>query len=315
MYGRAHATFNDPNVLGAFLVLPALLALQRVLNGRLGDAFARVRAVRPDGDRGAAHLLARRLGAVRADHGAPDVPHLRHQPLRAMRALRIVLIAIAGVIVMVLVLAALLSIDRVADLFKERAEPRAVLRRRAISAASAATCSASQLALDRPFGIGPLQFTGSSPRTRTTPISTPSCPAAGSPACVYLDAGADHAVARPALPCSSTRRGARPISRSTAPSSARRPKACIIDSDHWRHYFLLLGVIWGLMAASRPYARRRLGAAPDAAAAAPLRLRPPGVEVRLESERSAARLAHQSGGLGVPSSNLGAPTNKIKDLA
>jgi hypothetical protein len=30
------------------------------------------------------------------------------------------------------------------------------------------------------------------------------------------------------------------------------------------------------------------------------------------SERSAARLAHQSGGLGVPSSNLGAPTNKIR---
>src|ERR1700722_3723029 len=29
------------------------------------------------------------------------------------------------------------------------------------------------------------------------------------------------------------------------------------------------------------------------------------------SERSAARLAHQSGGLGVPSSNLGAPTNNL----
>ena len=28
------------------------------------------------------------------------------------------------------------------------------------------------------------------------------------------------------------------------------------------------------------------------------------------SERSAARLAHQSGGLGVPSSNLGAPTTQ-----
>src|SRR4030095_17027657 len=35
LYDRAHATFNDPNVLGAFLILPALLALQRVLNGRL----------------------------------------------------------------------------------------------------------------------------------------------------------------------------------------------------------------------------------------------------------------------------------------
>ena len=29
----------------------------------------------------------------------------------------------------------------------------------------------------------------------------------------------------------------------------------VIDSDHWRHYFLLLGVIWGLMAVSRPYLR------------------------------------------------------------
>src|SRR5690348_2220107 len=33
------------------------------------------------------------------------------------------------------------------------------------------------------------------------------------------------------------------------------------------------------------------------------------------TERSAARLAHQSGGLGVPSSNLGAPTNRFKNLA
>jgi hypothetical protein len=32
------------------------------------------------------------------------------------------------------------------------------------------------------------------------------------------------------------------------------------------------------------------------------------------SERSAARLAHQSGGLGVPSSNLGAPTTKTPDF-
>ncbi len=28
-------------------------------------------------------------------------------------------------------------------------------------------------------------------------------------------------------------------------------ESLIIDSDHWRHYFLILGVLWGLMAASR----------------------------------------------------------------
>src|SRR6476661_4664798 len=36
---------------------------------------------------------------------------------------------------------------------------------------------------------------------------------------------------------------------------------------------------------------------------------PPGGVVVASAERSAARLAHQSGGLGVPSSNLGAPTS------
>ena len=39
MYDRAKAAFNDPNVLGAFLILPALLMLQRVLGGRLGVAM------------------------------------------------------------------------------------------------------------------------------------------------------------------------------------------------------------------------------------------------------------------------------------
>ena len=28
-------------------------------------------------------------------------------------------------------------------------------------------------------------------------------------------------------------------------------ESIIIDIDHWRHYFLILGVLWGLMAATR----------------------------------------------------------------
>src|SRR5262249_56414188 len=39
LYGRARGTFNDPNVLGAFLVLPALIAFQRMLTERLSSAF------------------------------------------------------------------------------------------------------------------------------------------------------------------------------------------------------------------------------------------------------------------------------------
>jgi O-antigen ligase len=29
----------------------------------------------------------------------------------------------------------------------------------------------------------------------------------------------------------------------------------IIDTDHWRHFFLILGVVWGLAAASRQFKR------------------------------------------------------------
>src|SRR5436853_5195628 len=38
LYDRARGAFNDPNVLGAFLILPGMLVLQRVLNGRFADA-------------------------------------------------------------------------------------------------------------------------------------------------------------------------------------------------------------------------------------------------------------------------------------
>jgi hypothetical protein len=36
-------------------------------------------------------------------------------------------------------------------------------------------------------------------------------------------------------------------------------ESAIIDSDHWRHYFLVLGVLWGLIGASRSYRIRSVG--------------------------------------------------------
>ena len=39
LYGRVSGTFKDPNVLGAYLVLPALFALQSVVSDRFGKAL------------------------------------------------------------------------------------------------------------------------------------------------------------------------------------------------------------------------------------------------------------------------------------
>src|SRR5947209_11183426 len=42
LYERARGTFKDPNVLGAFLILPALFSLQSVVSDKLGKAFRNV---------------------------------------------------------------------------------------------------------------------------------------------------------------------------------------------------------------------------------------------------------------------------------
>ncbi len=42
LYERARGTFKDPNVLGAFLILPALFALQSVVSDKLAKAFRNV---------------------------------------------------------------------------------------------------------------------------------------------------------------------------------------------------------------------------------------------------------------------------------
>jgi hypothetical protein len=48
-------------------------------------------------------------------------------------------------------------------------------------------------------------------------------------------------------------------------------ESAIIDSNHWRHYFLLLGLAWGLMTASRSYlAHPNRSGVPDPLAAGPL---------------------------------------------
>src|SRR5260370_846007 len=39
LYDRARGTFKDPNVLGAFLILPALFSLQSIVSDRLGKSF------------------------------------------------------------------------------------------------------------------------------------------------------------------------------------------------------------------------------------------------------------------------------------
>src|ERR1019366_9560599 len=155
-YERARGTFKDPNVLGAFLILPALFVLQSVVSDRLGKSFRSAVAF-------AIMALAILLAFSRAAWGVLVITSAFMLALmiltsrsHAQRS-RIIVTAVIAVILVAMLVAVLLSFDSVGEMFRQRAsfdqsydEGRFGRFGRHILGA--------QMALDLPFGIGPLQF-------------------------------------------------------------------------------------------------------------------------------------------------------------
>src|ERR1700704_5804855 len=156
LYGRARGTFKDPNVLGAFLILPALFVLQGVVSDNLGRSLRSTISL-------AIMALAILLAFSRAAWGGLAITSAFMLALmvltsrsRAQRS-RIIVMAVVAVIVVVMLIAVLLSFDSIGEMFKQRAsfdqshdEGRFGRFGRHILGA--------EMALDLPFGIGPLQF-------------------------------------------------------------------------------------------------------------------------------------------------------------
>src|SRR6202012_773788 len=120
LYERARGTFKDPNVLGAFLILPALLTLQSIVSDHFGKAFRNTIAF---GIIAFAILLA----FSRAAWGGLILTSafmliLMIMPSRspAQRS-RIILIAVATVIIVAVLLVVLLSFSSKDEFFKQRA--------------------------------------------------------------------------------------------------------------------------------------------------------------------------------------------------
>ncbi len=156
-FGRARATFQDPNVFGPFLVLPAMYALQRIfLTTRWRMVFASVVflallvGVFVSFSRGAwAHLFASSLIVFFAVFVFEAT---------GREKVRMLMLAILGTALLAAVLAALLSIDMVSDLFFERA---ALVQNYDTGASGrfGRQAYALELALANPFGLGPFEFT------------------------------------------------------------------------------------------------------------------------------------------------------------
>lgn len=257
LYGRAKGTFKDPNVFGPFLVLPGLVLIQRFyIEGRRAGLLS-------------AGLLLIIVAALflsfsRAAWGnfAACVALMTGMTLlvvqRPAERARIVLVAIAGLLALLLILAALLMVPEVQSLFEERASLEQSYDGGHLGRFGRHLLG-FQLALDRPFGIGMLQFGkmfGEDPHN--TFLNG------------FMSYGWLGGLAYPTLIILTLVIGYRTV---LVPTPWRPVFVCvlstftvlacmswIIDIDHWRHLYLLLGLVWGLSIASSRAQRRRLAA-------------------------------------------------------
>ena len=156
LYERARGTFKDPNVLGAFLILPALFALQSIVSDKFGKSFRNTIAF-------AIMSLAILLAFSRAAWGgliltsafmlALMVLTSRSQAQRS----RIIVMALVAVVLAAALVAVLLSFDSIAEMFRQRASFDQSYDTGRFGRFGRYVLGAD-MALDHPFGIGPLQF-------------------------------------------------------------------------------------------------------------------------------------------------------------
>ena len=250
LYGRARGTFKDPNVLSAFLILPALFVLQSVVADRFGKS---VRSAFVLGAIGLALLLAFSRAAwgqfILTSVFMLCLMYLTSSSTKQRS--RLVTTAVIAVIVLALLLAVLLSFDSIDSLFKQRAsfdqsydEGRFGRFGRHILG--------FQMALDLPFGIGPLQFTRFFPEdTHNSYLNA------------FMSGGWISGICYPALVFGTVIRGFKyifvrvPWQRTYiaifAAFLGTVGETFIIDVDHWRHFWLMLGAMWGMFAATHQY--------------------------------------------------------------
>jgi O-antigen ligase len=250
LYSRARGTFNDPNVLGAFLVLPGMLIFHRILAGERVIRSSLMLLIML-----AALLLTFSRGAWgQFAFAALLMMVLSFVTTGSIRERgRIVLVAIAGAAVVVAFVAALLSVDKVAELFQERASLEQSYDTGHYGRFGRYLLGID-LALQSPFGIGPLQFSKYFPEDPHNSYLNAFMSGGWLTGVSYLTLILVTAVMGLRFifvpsPWQSSYHAVYATFLGTALESA------LIDSDHWRHYYLLIGVMWGLMAASRSFAR------------------------------------------------------------
>ncbi len=256
-YGRALGFFKDPNVFGPFLIWPALIVIERILARRINMVEIVVAGILLFG-----LLLSFSRGAwfhFAVSCALMVMLTLITAPTRAQRV-RIIALSASSIVALIALLAILLSLHSIGGMFEQRAQliqnydvgngGRFELQRQALS-----------VVLTMFNGMGPFEF------ARVYGLQQHN---------VYLQAfivyGWIGGVTYIVLLLSTLWIGIRTALVRTpwqpylitafAAFVGEVLEGFIIDTDHWRHFFLLLGMVWGLAAATLNQTRHNAIAVP-----------------------------------------------------
>jgi hypothetical protein len=247
LYGRAAGTFKDPNVLGAFLILPALFALQSLVADPFGKAS---RSVFVFGTISLVVLLSfsRAAWGQLIGTSAFLLILMYLTSTSAAQRTRLVTVALVSVAVAIVALVVLLSFDSIGNLFKERAALEQSYDAGRFGRFGRYLLGA-EMALDLPFGIGPLQFNKFFPEdTHNSYLNA------------FMSGGWLSGICYPALIFPTVVLGFRHVLVRVpwhatylvvfAAFVGTVGESFIIDTDHWRHFWMMLGMMWGMFAAA-----------------------------------------------------------------
>ena len=247
---RALGAFKDPNVFGPFLIWPALVVLDRILVRRVRFTDVFVVGILLLGlllsfSRGAwFHFAVSCAVMIGLAFLTAETPSKR---------LRIFVMTAIGVAALVAFVVIALSFDSVATMFRERAQLI-----QSYDVGSGGRFRLQELALGAllkfPNGMGPFEF------SRVHGLQQHN---------VYLQAflvyGWAGGMAYVTLLFATVWTALRTVFTRTpwqpylicafAAFVGEVLEGFVIDTDHWRHFFLLLGMIWGLGAATLNYRR------------------------------------------------------------
>ncbi|MTI04835.1 O-antigen ligase domain-containing protein [Roseibium denhamense] len=253
LYDRARGTFQDPNVFGPFLVLPTLLLVQKLMRDSvLGNLILLVPL--------AILILGIFLSFSRGAWGLLIASTLIIYFLAlvtertALRRARLVLLGAGGILALFGLLAAALSIDAVADMFTQRAQ---LVQEYDTGRTGRFTryFLGFQMVMEHPFGIGPLEFNKYFPEDEHNVYLKGFTTYGWLGGTVYIFLAIWTLVAF--VPLVFKSRPWTAFAQSVfAVFTAHLMLSLVIDTDHWRHMYLLYGLAWGLIAANKLEQRR-----------------------------------------------------------